>query len=229
MFKENPNLIHLDEGIMYYPNFLSKEEVDFINDIAMKSDYGDHWFEQIEFKVTPAIPELIPVWNKVSEFLAPTHVIHPLISMISFGEGKQMLPHCDSPGEDHSEELTVPDVWSTCCLLDYGVIVYFGDFTGGEVYYPNQNIEINVKPGDLVIHCALNCHSHGVKPVKSGIRFAYSNFSLKAEKNPGTFYNYGTQESEERQKDISAWCTPLVKNENAVDLGEIVYKKQESL
>jgi hypothetical protein len=224
MFTDNPNLIKLDEKIFWYKNFLSKEEVDRINNIVKDTSLGDHWFEEIEFKVTPTIPELMDTWNKVSEFLQPTHVIHPLLSMIYFGEGKQMLPHCDSPGEDHAEELTVPDVWSTCCLLDYGVITYFGEFTGGELYYPNQDIVIPVQPGDLVIHGALKSHSHGVKPVTSGMRYAYSNFSVKAEKNPGTFYNYGTPENEARQKDFHDWCNPLIENEKSVKMSEIIYE-----
>jgi hypothetical protein len=223
MFTENPNLTQLAEKVFIYKDFLTKEEVSLINDIVKDMTFGDHWFEEIEFKVTPAIPELLDVWKKVSAFLQPTHVIHPLLSMIYFGEGKQMLPHCDSPGEGHEDDLTVPDVWSTCCLLDYGVITYFGEFTGGELYYPNQDLTVEVKPGDLVIHGAHSDYMHGVKPVTSGMRFAFSNFSLKADKNPGTFPNYGTPEYEEAVKDITKWLMPIKENERSVKLDEIKF------
>lgn len=221
MFQDDKNLTKLDDKIFLYKNFISKEYVDVVNEATAKLEMGNHWFDEIEFKVTAIMPELVPVWNKVSEFLAPEYVIHPMSSMLYFGEGKQMLPHCDSPGEDMTEELTVPDVWATCCVLSWGACVYFGDFTGGEIYYPNQGIEVPVQPGDLVIHSALSSHEHGVRPVKTGLRYTFSNFSLKPEKNPGSFYNYGTPEHEERQKDINTWLQPLFKNQKSVILPEL--------
>ena len=225
MFKDDPNIIKLDEGIFWYKNFLSKEEVEVINKRTLELNLGTHWFDQIEFKVTSAMPELVPVWNKISEFLAPEYVIHPMASMLYFGEGKQMLPHCDSPGEDMTEALTVPDVWATCCVLSWGACVYFGEFTGGQIYYPNQGIDIAVQPGDLVIHSALTSHEHGVRPVESGVRYTFSNFSLKPEKNPGSFYNYGTKENEERQKNVDQWLQPLFKNEKSVIMPELIQYK----
>lgn len=218
MFSDDPNIIKLDEKIFWYKNFISQEDVELINSKTPKLELSNHWYEEIEFKVTDLIPQLVPIWNKISDFLHPEYVIHPMASMIYFGPGKQMLPHCDSPGEDMAEELTVPDVWSTCCVLSWGAIVYFGEFTGGEVYYPNQGIEIPVQPGDLVIHGALRTHEHGVRPVKTGVRYAFSNFSLAPEKNPGSFYNYGTKENEERQKNMNDWLQPLFENKNSVVL-----------
>lgn len=220
MFQNDPNIIKLDEKIFWYKNFISKEQVELVNSKTPELLMANHWFDEIEFKVTSSIPELVPVWNKISEFLYPEYVIHPIASMIYFRPGAQMLPHCDSPGEDMIEELSVPDVWSTCCVLSWGACVYFGEFTGGEIYYPNQNIDIPVQPGDLVIHGALKSHEHGVRPVKTGTRFTYSTFSLSPEKNPGTFYNYGTKENEERQKNLGEWLTPLYKNEKSVIMPE---------
>jgi hypothetical protein len=220
MFKDNPNIIQLDEKIFWYKNFIPQEDVDLINAESEKLIMGNHWFEEIQFKVTWYTPLLVPVWNKISEFLYPDYVIHPMASMLYFRDGAQMAPHCDSPGEDMIDELTVPDVWATCCVLSYGACVYFGEFTGGEIYYPNQNIEIPVQPGDLVIHGALKSHSHGVRPVTSGSRYTFSNFALKPEKNPGSFYNYGTKENEERQKNIDLWLQPLFNNDKSVVMPE---------
>lgn len=221
MFQDDPNIIELDEKIFWYKNFISKDQVDLINSKTPGMFLGNHWFSEIEFKVTECIPELVDVWEKISELLYPEYVIHPMAGMLYFGPGTQMQPHCDSPGEDMSEELTVPDLWSTCCLLSWGVCVYFGEFTGGEIYYPNQNIEIPVQPGDLVIHGAHKSHEHGVRPIKTGVRYSFSNFSLKTEKNPGSFYNYGTEEHKERQKDINKWLQPLFNNEKSVILPEL--------
>jgi hypothetical protein len=214
----------LDEKLFYFPNFISEEDVRLINEKIKETESIKHPFEEMRFGTTPSIPELFPVWEKVSELIAPDYVIHPLLNLLHFKEGASMDPHCDSPGEGNHEELTMPDMWSTCCLLSYGVCVYFGEYTGGEVYYPNQNITIPVKPGDLVIHGALEDYSHGVKEVTSGSRYTYSNFALRADKNPGTFYNYGTEEYKEKTKNldylVSSWQTPLIDNPLRIVLSE---------
>jgi len=218
MFTDNPNIVKLDEKIFLYKNFIPQDKVKQINEILDAQQSMSHYFEEIQFGVTEAQFDLFPVWEAISELLYPEYVIHPLLSTLHFKEGKEMLPHCDSPGEDHTEDLTVPDIWSTCCLLSWGAIVYFGDFTGGEVYYPNQNVEISVQPGDLVIHGALADCMHGVKKVTSGNRYAFSTFSLAADKNPGTFYNYKTPEYYEAIKDLPSWLTPLKENDLSVKI-----------
>jgi hypothetical protein len=125
-------------------------------------------------------------------------------------------------GEDHAEELTIPDVWSTCCLLSWGACVYFGDFEGGEIYYPNRGVEIPVQPGDLVIHGAHSDCEHGVKPTTKGERYVFSNFSLKAEKNPGTFYNYKTPEYYKQLEEdgIGNWAYPLKENPDIIPINK---------
>jgi hypothetical protein len=226
MIETTPGVQKLHDKIFYFPNFLSKEEVDLINLKISETESKKHYFDEIEFGTTTPLLELFPIWEKISEVLAPEYVTHPLLTMLHFKEGASMAPHCDSPGEGNHEDLTLPDVWSTCCLLEFGVIVYFGEFTGGEVYYPNQNITIPVQPGDLVIHGALDEYSHGVKEVLSGSRYAYSNFSLRADKNPGTFYNYGTEKYKEvtSNKELvdTVWQKPIFNNPDIIVMEPVI-------
>lgn len=132
----HPNLQRLDEKLYYIPNFISKEEVDYINKLLKEREDKStrHPFGELNYGVTGSLVELFPVWEKVSELLSPQYVVHPLLSMLHYKEGASMEPHWDSPGEGHHEDLTLPDVWSTCCILEFGVCVYFGEFTGGEVF-----------------------------------------------------------------------------------------------
>jgi hypothetical protein len=218
MFTENPNLIKYDEKVMIYKGFVSKENVDLINskmnNILQKgmsdSESRIPWYRD---KTSPIIPELFKIWEDISEFLLPTHVIHPRLVLSIMRPGEEMFVHEDSPGEGKEHLLTNDDVWSTCTALDYGVIAYFGEYEGGEVFYPELDIEISPEPGDLVIHGATPRWKHGVKPVKSGMRYAFSNFSLPYEKNPGSFYNYKTKEySDMVNGKISTWINPLFEN-----------------
>ena len=125
------------------------------------------------------------------------------------------------------ESLSAEDRWNTCCVLHYGAVVYFGDFTGGEVFYPHfdnqgnfignripyeegRELRVQPEPGDLVIHGALKNHAHGVHNITSGFRYAYSNFVLPVSKNPGTFPLYNTKENDERwEKGPTEWLTPI--------------------
>lgn len=220
MFTENPNLLNPAKGVYWYKGFFTPEEVEKFNNIinSKELEYDNPYFDNIEFKSTSIIPELHEVWEKISAFMYPEFVIHPMLTLLRYDVGTIMVPHSDSPGEDHPEELTVPDLWGTCHLLSWGVCTYFGDFTGGEVEYPNQDLVVPVQPGDLVIHGALAENLHGVKEVKSGVRYCYSNFSLKAEKNPGSFYNYKTDEYYESVKDLEKWMTPLFENPRMAEI-----------
>lgn len=220
-FLDDPNLETIADGIYVYRNFIDQETVAQINKVLYeKVNTNKEGYETLipwyDDKILINVYEMFPVWEKMSQFLYPTHVIHPRseVAVIVPGDGG-MPPHTDSPGEDGHDELTQYDVWQTCVKLDYGVITYFGDFTGGELYYPNLGIELDLKPGDLAIHGAHDEHLHGVKEVTSGIRFAFSNFCLPATKNPGTFLNFNSEEYKiAREKDdfLVEYHKPLVKN-----------------
>lgn len=218
MFTEDPNLTILDEKVFIYRNFIDPETTTHITEIAdaimsedTSTEHRNPWYME---KFTPEMPELFPVWKKISEFLYPSHVIHPLLSLTTMRKGDDMFVHEDSPGEGHEDMLTVNDLWSSCCLLEYGVIAYFGKWEGGNVFYPELGIEVDPRPGDLVIHGATSRWKHGVREVTDGVRYAYSNFSLQPDKNPGSFYNYKTTEflNQISTDGLDAWVTPLFEN-----------------
>jgi hypothetical protein len=230
MFSDNPNIEQLAPRLFRYKNFVSPEKIKEINEIMAKHEQtreefmSDHTIDWYHGKTTPLLPELYEVWCKMNEVLMPEYVIHPQLAMLATKVGETMFIHSDSPGEDMEEDLVAEDRWNTCCVLHYGAIVYFGEFEGGEVFYPHYNkngefaeswpedevLRIQPVAGDLIIHGALDDSAHGVDTITSGIRYAFSNFVLPAKKNPGTFPEYGTKENEERwSKGIAEWMTPI--------------------
>lgn len=57
----------------------------------------------------------------------------------------------------------------------FGVVLYLNDnYTGGEIHYPDLDIEYKPKAGDLVVHYAGLLH--GVKPVFGGTRYIFTSF-----------------------------------------------------
>lgn len=228
-------------GVFIFKGFFTDEECKMVEDALKDYDLSDkykdtliNWYAN---KVSPPLQPIHQLWEKASELLYPEYVMHPqanvLIITPEMNEG--MFTHSDSPGKGECHRLSQVDVWKTCCELDYGLVGYFGDFEGGEIFYVNIDKNgnrtdgigeencLHIKPerGDLVIHGAFAPHAHGVKPVTSGKRYAFSNFVLKAEDNPGTFYNYKTPEYYEQIKNkdsislkdfISIWMKPLKEN-----------------
>jgi hypothetical protein len=59
----------------------------------------------------------------------------------------------------------------------HGIVLYLNDdFVGGELFYPNLNLELKPKKGMLVIHSAQSKYAHGVAEVISGIRYGITLF-----------------------------------------------------
>lgn len=227
-------------GVFIFKGFYTDEECKIVEealkDYKFDEDYMQTLISWYAKRVSPPIEGLHDLWEKASELLYPEYVIHPqnnvLIINADMNEG--MFTHSDSPGKGECSRLSQVDVWKTCCELDYGLVAYFGDFDGGEIFYvnidkdgnrnpgvlPENVLQIKPERGDLVIHGAFDPHAHGVRPVTRGTRYAFSNFVLKAEDNPGTFYNYKTPEYYEQIKSkelgfkdfVYTWMKPLKEN-----------------
>jgi hypothetical protein len=226
-------------GVFIFKGFFTDEECktveDELKDYNMQDKYKDTLISWYENKVSPPLNSIHPLWEKASELLYPEYVMHPqgnvLIITPEMNEG--MFTHSDSPGKGECHRLSQVDVWKTCCELDFGLVGYFGDFEGGEIFYVNidkggnrrdavsEADRLTIKPerGDLVIHGAFAPHAHGVLPVSSGKRYAFSNFVLKAEDNPGTFYKTPEYFEQIKDKDsltliefVNIWMRPLKEN-----------------
>jgi len=253
-FYDRPDCIRLskytdaygtESGIFLFKNFVPEElmaemEAELGPQGRNEDSYGSTLISWYTNKITPRPKRLLEFWELISELIGPTWVIHPSQAILNVRPGDNgMFIHSDSPGKGQCHLLSQDDKYDTCCELDYGLVAYFGDYTGGALFYPSipadgvpviddkgWNVppaqgepcfEYQVERGDLVIHSAFDPYAHGVREVTSGVRYAFSNFVLKAEDNPGTFYNYKTKEyydqigdrSEER---IDNWLRPLKVN-----------------
>jgi hypothetical protein len=249
MFTDNPNIEQVAPKVWIYKNFISGELLEKIENIAsnyVNPDVIDHNVDWYNSRSTGTIYELLEVWEKASELIYPELVMHPQSFLLVSRENEEgMFIHSDAPGEPHencgpicgvcdiaSAKLISEDRWNTCCRLHYGLVIYLGDFEGGEIFYPHvrndgvwvgenkpmdEGNELRIKPGrgDLVIHGAHNDYAHGVESVTSGTRFAFSNFVLPAASNPGTFHPYKSDEyniqiaKTKETKDLRDWMEPI--------------------
>ena len=239
-------------GIFVFKNAIPEELMQKIEkDAALKDKPIDFertlisWYSE---KTTDHLDGLHDLWEFISEILYPSHVIHPALNLLKVKPGDNgMFVHSDSPGKNMCHMLSQLDIWSTCCELDYGVVAYLGEWEGGSIFYPNIGVDGKPKEvagdvtdpcfefmperGDIVIHSAFKPYEHGVREVTSGTRYAFACFSLKAEDNPGTFYNYNTPEyinqiGDKNFEILKQWVRPLIANPQFSD--ENIKKYQDS-
>lgn len=216
---QNKECIKLADEIYIFKNYIPQDMLDRYVKILDQYNIEDYkeeneaqeWYRD---HVSPMTVELIDLWEHVSELIYPDYYINPQAQILASRPGQPgMFVHCDSPGKGKHDELTQEDTYCTCALIDYGVVAYLSEFTGGEIIYPNLNLTYKPEAGDVVIHSAFSPYEHGTLPVLSGVRYAYSCFATHKDELPGTFYAYKSQDYLDKVKDrskesIKNWINP---------------------
>jgi hypothetical protein len=102
-------------------------------------------------------------------YLSETKAEKPMYDMTSFAtihkwvEGASMGVHCDS--SDGNDQ------------IKYGFVYYLNeDYVGGQIYYPEYDLELQPTKGLLVLHPG--DIEHGVNEVISGVRLNMTAFAL---------------------------------------------------
>jgi hypothetical protein len=174
----------IGEDIYVYHNFVTEEECDSILDIA-KSLTEEEWVGR--FNTTGeghktsnrSIDHLIPIKKRLSDKLEEGIYLAENISIVRMRKGATWGLHSDNhdfldliaasklytEGQEYTLEKN--NIW--------GLVMYFNDFDGGRLFYPNQGIEYQPKRGDLVIHSSEEHCLHGVDELKSDVRYSHSN------------------------------------------------------
>jgi hypothetical protein len=174
----------IGEDIYVYHNFVTEEECDSILDIA-KSLTEEEWVGR--FNTTGeghktsnrSIDHLIPIKKRLSDKLEEGIYLAENISIVRMRKGATWGLHSDNhdfldliaasklytEGQEYTLEKN--NIW--------GLVMYFNDFDGGRLFYPNQGVEYQPKRGDLVIHSSEEHCLHGVDELKSDVRYSHSN------------------------------------------------------
>ena len=83
--------------------------------------------------------------------------------------GDLQHPHADAEEPDGRPH---PFPWR-----EYGCMLYLNDsFEGGEIYFPNQGIELKPEPGMLAFFPGTLEYLHGVREVTEGTRYTLASF-----------------------------------------------------
>lgn len=90
-------------------------------------------------------------------------------SIVRWRAGDHQPPHADKQEVDGSPNLYPEN--------DIASLVYLNDdYEGGEIYFPNQNLQFKPAAGSLVFFPGDINYLHGVTTVEHGIRYTMPNF-----------------------------------------------------
>jgi hypothetical protein len=83
--------------------------------------------------------------------------------------GFEQSPHADKQLNDGS-----PNAFPT---YDLNSVIYWNDdFEGGQFYYRDHDIELEIEPGMAVCHPGDIHYLHGVRKIESGVRWTTPSF-----------------------------------------------------
>ena len=178
------NFRKLGEDIYVYNYFLSGKEIEFYNEVinsidpelGWQKDFNNKWFNN---KISFGIEEFGPLMWRVKETFEKDFIINEHKSLNRLLAGDEWGAHSDDHDFRAIKELSLSYVegepYELVKYSVYGLIVYFNEFEGGELYYPNQGLTYKPLPGDMVLHSSAEHCKHGVAKVISGPRYSYSN------------------------------------------------------
>lgn len=169
----------LGDEIYVYNNFVSKEECERI--VSLADSFTDKaWHEIGEGRTSSvSLTEIEKINARLSSMIGPELNLGRNCSIVRTPTGVGWGEHSDDHDFQHISEAASKYVegepFDVVENSLYGVVIYFNDFEGGEIYYTTQGIEYKPKPGDLLIHSSKKHCAHGVRPVKSKFRYSHSN------------------------------------------------------
>lgn len=96
--------------------------------------------------------------------------------------GEKQDPHSDceavfSRDADSGRFTMTPINNFSSVFIEYAALAYLNDdYEGGEIYFPDYDLEIKPLPGELIFFPGTQHYTHGVREVLSGNRYALMTF-----------------------------------------------------
>ena len=176
-FVEENDLKTLQEFFPTIAEWENPRETEYNEDGECIYD-ASYWWDrmcsgQILERIAPEIHQLINKYivkmqNAIEGKFSVSVSQRPPV-LIRWLEGNEQQPHADKQLNDGT-----PNPFPT---YDINSIIYWnGDFEGGQFYYPEHEIELEIEPGLAVAHPGDVHYLHGVKQMISGTRWTTPSF-----------------------------------------------------
>lgn len=172
------NSIKIEENIYLLKNFLDDKTLNKLMDMAENVKQWDPNLEQTNhfwrYKTTSITDESITNYMNERQILMLNNKYkmngnYKILRQRVNAENLNV--HCDNPAIDDKSMHDDGTRW--------GLVTYLNNFNGGEIFYPELDIEYKPEPGDLIIHPASMKYKHGTKTVLEGPdRYIITSFGI---------------------------------------------------
>lgn len=164
------------DNIIVLEDFIAREDVKTVYDFAVKIESfektSDHWNNRV-LNAKGLVLHKKDVYETIGKYQTKLkntiqnrfgfEVGDVAPSIVKWRPGDVQAPHADKELLDGTPVDYKSDISS---------LFYWNDnFEGGEIYFPNQGVQLKAKPGTVVIFPGDRFYAHGVTEVLSGERF----------------------------------------------------------
>ena len=170
-------------NIVLLENFIDKKDIQTVYEFCLtikefKSIPGDHWdnrvlnaleLDSINKDVSNIIYMYQTKLKKIIESNFNLQLSDRSPALVIWRPGDGQAPHADKETPDG-----IPNMYPN---NDIASLFYWNDnYDGGEIYFPNQGVELKLKKGSAVFFPGDKEYLHGVHQVTSGERFTSPTF-----------------------------------------------------
>lgn len=172
------------KNIVIIEGFIPRDKCDFIvSEINSKSlIWESHTHEGIPDKVANKLHEQVPEVYEILkdamdrlqaeiEYYFGRELNEGFPGIRKWVEGEYQPLHADGEGPEGEP--------NEAYIVDYGSVIYLNDdYEGGEIYFPDHGIDFKPVAGTVVFFPSNKLYNHGVKAIKSGVRYTSAQFWL---------------------------------------------------
>lgn len=193
------------ENIRIFKNFIDEDDrlkiLDNCYDYT-KNTHGEIYYpipksdsiRDIYIKYSKKMYENISIFYKdKSEIFVPKMITREPSNLLAHPVGSYMIPHVDIVGYTQELNYNLEDYinkWSG----HLSSVIYLNDnYDGGELYFPDHNIEIKPEAGDYITWPGNKWYQHGVKTVKGNVRYTLSIWARFLEAYKNEIYSSGSK------------------------------------
>lgn len=167
----------LNDDVFYLESFLSDYEIEELEKVIAKNQsvvdkildgpnsQGYHTFDSSDVIIDSVANRMFQVLRH-NDFKFGDFFPRNEIQFVGPNSGQSVHIDGDGSGKD----------------VSWGLVAYISDpssYNGGEIYYPDHDLEVKPAKGSLAIH--RGNIKHGVKTVENGIRFVLVAFTSAAQ------------------------------------------------
>lgn len=165
------------EGVYVYKNFIDKGYCDKITELAYLIP-DRLWNERSWYRSTKKeIKDLNLIHDKIKSILKDNFFLGENLSIVKFIKGQTWDLHADNHDSIHllqaNKKIKASDVTYPAEYTTHGIIIYFNDYEGANINYPDLGIEYKPEKGDMLVHRSDILHK--VSELESDIRYTHSN------------------------------------------------------